>query len=122
MEAFHRGRFQMLTSTSLLDELVGVLLRPRIRRRGRFAVEEIAALRVLLERKARVVPGTYEVDLVPRDPKDNPVVACALEGGAPFIVTNDRRDLLALKVILVAGHPAIQIVQPAPFLRLLGIR
>jgi len=112
----------MLTSASLLDELVGVLLRPRIRTRGRLTVEDVAALRVLLEQKGRVVAGRYEVDLVPSDPKDNPVVACALEGGASLIVTNDRRDLLALKAILISGHPVIQILQPAPFLRLLGIR
>jgi hypothetical protein len=34
-------------------------------------------------------------------------------------VTDDRRDLLPLKVVRLAGHAAIQIVSAAGFLRIL---
>jgi len=68
---------------------------------------------------AVVVPGRYRVDLVSTDPKDNPVLACAIEGVADYVVTDDRRDLLPLKVVHLAGYAPIQIVSAAEFLRLL---
>ena len=74
-----------------------------------------------LRRVALVVPGHYEdLDKVPSDLKDNIVVGCALEAGADYIVTDDRRDLLPLKVIWCAGYRPVQIVSPLAFLRLLG--
>ena len=51
-----------------------------------------------------------------RDPKDDPVLACALGGHADYIVTGDA-DLLEL-----AGHPdlgALRILTPRVFLTLL---
>lgn len=74
-----------------------------------------------LRRTALVVPGHYEdLDKVPTDLKDNIVVACALEAEADYIVTDDRRDLLPLKVIRCSGYRPVQIVSPLAFLRLLG--
>jgi predicted nucleic acid-binding protein len=49
-----------------------------------------------------------------RDPKDDPVLACALAARADYLISNDR-DLLAL------GKPfGIAIVTPAEFLRTVG--
>jgi predicted nucleic acid-binding protein len=74
-----------------------------------------------LRRVALVVPGHYQgLDRVPTDLKDNIVVCCALEAEAEYIVTDDRRDLLPLKVIRCAGYRPVQIVSPPAFLRLLG--
>ena len=78
--------------------------------------DNIASVRAIA---AVVVPGRYRVDLVSTDPKDNPVLACAIEGMAGYVVTDDRRDLLPLKVVRLAGQSPIQIVSAAGFLRLL---
>ena len=78
--------------------------------------DNIASVRAIA---AVVVPGRYQVDLFSTDPKDNPVLACAIEGLADYVVTDDRRDLLPLKVVRLAGHAAIQIVSAAGFLRIL---
>ncbi len=59
----------------------------------------------------RTVPGLYAVELVPTDPRDNPVVAAALEGSADYIVSDDRRDLLPLKAIRLSGHHVIQVAR-----------
>ena len=49
-----------------------------------------------------------------RDPKDDPVLACALAARADYLIRNDR-DLLTL------GTPfGIAIVTPAEFLRTVG--
>jgi predicted nucleic acid-binding protein len=59
---------------------------------------------------------------VPTDPKDNPVVATALEAEAEYLVTLDARDLLALKVIVLRAHRPLQIVSPSDFLAMLRRR
>ncbi len=51
------------------------------------------------------------LDAVPRDPDDNMVLECAMEGKAQYIVTGDK-DLLVLKVFR-----DIQIVRASDFLK-----
>ena len=50
------------------------------------------------------------LDVVPRDPDDNMVLECAIEGNAQYIVTGDK-DLLVLKTFR-----GIQIVSASDFL------
>ena len=67
----------------------------------------------------RVVEGDYqELDIVPRDAKDNPIAAAALEGQVLYLVSRDE-DLPSLKVLRVPGHRPVQIVGPQAFLQLL---
>lgn len=123
VRALQDDRFHLISSEPLLDELRRTFYRPEVQR--------IAPLRPLLPHEiedniasvraiaAVVVPGRYQVDLVSTDPKDNPVLACAIECLADYVVTDDLRDLLPLKVVRLAGHAAIQIVSAAGFLRIL---
>jgi predicted nucleic acid-binding protein len=58
--------------------------------------------------KAVVVAGAFkEVDKVPDDAKDKPLVEAALEGAAEAIVSDDV-DLLSLKVVKVRGFRPVQ--------------
>jgi putative PIN family toxin of toxin-antitoxin system len=101
--------FELVTSTELLDELGDVLQRPAFRRHVEFSDFEIMRAIRGLRRVAQLVPGAYvELKTVPTDPDDNMVVACALEGGANYIVSDDRRDLLPLKMIRVGGQRLVQ--------------
>jgi len=118
-EAIRGRRFRLVTSEYVLDEVRRTLQRPDV---GAIAsVSEAAIARVLqgLRRTAHYVPGDFEVELVPRDPKDNPIVACALEGDAGYVVTDDRKHLLPLKIVRVAGYRPVRIVSPSLFLDLL---
>jgi putative PIN family toxin of toxin-antitoxin system len=54
------------------------------------------------------------LDAVPRDPDDNMVLECALEGKAHYIVTGDK-DLLVLKTFR-----DVQIVRASDFLKVLA--
>jgi len=113
--------FQIVTSETLLEELVDVLQYPRLQKHAPFSSQDLRRIITALRHVALVVPGHYqELDKVPSDFKDNIVVGCALESGAEYIVTDDRRDLLPLKVIRCAGYRPVQIVSPLAFLRLLG--
>jgi putative PIN family toxin of toxin-antitoxin system len=110
----------MVASPAILDELVDVLTRPKLRAQARLSFDDIAMVRVGLQQLAETVLGAYrDVEIVATDPKDNPVVATALEGEAEYLVTLDERDLLALKVVRGRAHRPVQIVSPPDFLALL---
>jgi uncharacterized protein len=118
--AWRERAFQLVTSEPLLDELLEVLRSPRLQRYAPLSDAILARLLAVVRRVAFVAPGHYTgLDKVPTDLKDNIVVGCALEAEADLIVTDDRRDLLPLKVIRCAGFQPVQIVSPTAFLRLL---
>ena len=111
------GAFELVLSPYLLGEVAETLREPEVRALRGLTAAQVDALVAALARVGHVVKGAYEVDLVSRDADDNPVVACALEGGAGFVVTDDRRHLLLLKAVRVAGHRVVQLVSPVAFLR-----
>jgi putative PIN family toxin of toxin-antitoxin system len=82
-------RFEMLCSYHLLEELADVLRRPRISQKYAVSPVRMAGLLELLE-IADVVPGVPGRSFVPDDPDDDWLVACAIEGAADFVVTEDR--------------------------------
>ena len=96
-----------------------MIARPAIMRRARRNLVQLAAFHRWVKRKAEEVEGDYQgLDIVPRDAKDNPIAAAALEGQVPYLVSQDD-DLLSLKVLRMPGHRPVQIVAPRAFLRLL---
>jgi len=107
------GRFVLVTSLLLAEELAFVLTYPRIAQRLRWTREEIAGLLAGLLATAEVTAGQLELPGVSRDPKDDAVVACAVEGGADVIVSGDR-DLLEL-----GGYQGIRMLTPRQFVELL---
>ncbi len=109
------GGFTLVTSEAILTEVSDVLARPHVQRYGPYPPHEIVEAVDALRGVAEVVPGRYEVFTVADDPKDNPVLACALEGHADFVVTDDRKHLLPLK-----HYHGIQIVSMPLFLHTLG--
>lgn len=112
--------FRLVTSELLIEEVITSLQYPRLQKYGPYSRHDLHRIEGVLRRTAVVVPGHYrDLDKVPTDVKDNMVVACALEAGAQYIVTDDRRDLLPLKVIRCPGFQPVQIVRPTAFLRLL---
>lgn len=59
-----------------------------------------------------LTPGKLQLPGVTRDPKDDPVVACAVEGQADYIVSGDQ-DLLVL-----GEYEGVQVVTPRRFVEL----
>lgn len=92
---WREGRFDLLTSAEQLDELMRVTRYPKIRERlapalaGRL-INEIRDLAVLLTELPVVTASP--------DPHDNYLLAMAASGSADFLVTGDKRDLLALRL------------------------
>jgi putative PIN family toxin of toxin-antitoxin system len=92
---WREGRFALLTSADQLDELMRVTRYPKIRERlspalaGRL-INEIRDLAVLLKALPIVTASL--------DPYDNYLLAMASAGSADFLITGDKRDLLALRL------------------------
>lgn len=86
LEAWRAGKFDVLISQALLDELDAVAQRPRLKQ-----LIEAAHARALVEQlhwrgqwvEATAVPPRC------RDPKDHPVLATAISGRANAIVSGD---------------------------------
>jgi putative PIN family toxin of toxin-antitoxin system len=91
LRAWQEGRFAVIISDALLTELEQVWQRPRLKQR--FAAEDA---RYLLE-KLRWRGVVVEITTIPprcRAPRDQPVLATAIDGQANAIVSGDA-DLRA---------------------------
>ena len=89
------GRFDLLTTTEQLDELMRVTRYPKIRERlapaiGGRLVNDLRALAITVDRLPVVDASS--------DPDDNYLLATAAAGGADFLITGDKRHLLGLAV------------------------
>ena len=91
LETWYEGKFQVLISSPLLEELENVLQRPRLKQQIKAKHAEI-----LLE-QLRWRGTMVNLITVPprcRDPKDHPILATAIDGKADAIVSGDA-DLRA---------------------------
>ncbi len=91
LEAWRDGRFEVIVSQSLLEELEKVWQRPRLRKR----IDPGHAWELLHQLRWRAT--AIELSTTPprcRDPKDDPVLATAIDGRADAIVSGDA-DLRA---------------------------
>ncbi|GAN82248.1 putative toxin-antitoxin system toxin component, PIN family [Acidocella aminolytica] len=92
---WRQGRFDLLTSAGQLDELRRVTRYPKIRER----LAPALAGRLINElRDLAVVVNDRPVISVSPDPNDDYLLAIAAAGAADFLVTGDKRDLLALRL------------------------
>jgi uncharacterized protein len=92
---WREGRFDLLTSTEQLDDLMRVTRYPKIRER---LVPALAGRLINELREITVVVKDLPTVAVCADPYDNYLLAMASAGTADFLVTGDKRDLLGLKL------------------------
>jgi putative PIN family toxin of toxin-antitoxin system len=99
--------FVLLVSPSTGAELSDVLACPTVGQLSALPLDELARG---LERFAEPVPGALDLSGACRDPKEDGILACAVEGEADYLVTSDH-DLLTMR-----QHGEICIVNPGQFL------
>lgn len=107
-------RFKLVTSLYQIEELLHVLSYPRIARRLSLSEADLEIFIDGLLTRATVAFGELQLPGVTRDPKDDAIVACAVEGRAQFIVSGDQ-DLLTL-----GSYAGILVLTPRQFLERLG--
>lgn len=96
LEAWRAGKFVLVTSPSIMQEVQEVLSRPKITSYLHLTSSTIRSLLYTFSTRAFVTQGILAVHVVENDPDDNKFIACALEGSATHIVTGDN-DLLRLQ-------------------------
>jgi putative PIN family toxin of toxin-antitoxin system len=109
VERARAGKVQAVTSPELMEEL-GEKLEARLH----FSADQVAETLADYLGFLQVVKIPKRLDAVPRDPEDNMVLECALEGQAQYIVSGDK-DLLELK-----EFQGVQIIRAVDFLTLLA--
>ncbi|MBN2003833.1 MAG: putative toxin-antitoxin system toxin component, PIN family [Anaerolineae bacterium] len=104
-----QGDYTLLYAPALLEELVDVLTRPRIRDKYGITEDDVkTTLALFLLRGEAVVPE--DTVTACRDPKDNKFLEVAVAGEANALVSGDE-DLLVLD-----PFEGIPIITPAEFL------
>ena len=113
LTALQEGAFHLVLSPSLREEYEQVLARPIFTQRFNLSTEEVGAFFRFLDRRAQLVTPDEPYRVAVRDPKDEHVLATALDGDADFLVTGDV-DLLTLAGDAQVG--ALRIVTVRAFL------
>jgi putative PIN family toxin of toxin-antitoxin system len=112
VDAYLDGKYQLVLSPPLLEELLAVLLLPDILDMHGWSDDKIIQFVVNLPAAAVLYPGQAEVAAsLPRDASDVKFLSLALEARADYLVTKDARHLLRLK-----KYRQTRIVTPTQFL------
>ena len=111
VEQARAGRIKVVTCVELMEELA-----EKLELKLGFSPQQSAETLADYLGFIRVVNIPKTLDAVPRDPEDNAVLECALEGKAEFVVSGDL-DLLVLK-----KFRSIEIVRAREFLEILAKR
>lgn len=106
--------FTLLLSPEILEETGHTLLTGRrIRQRYAYADADVHAYLRELRQLAELVVDPPAVTDIVRDPNDDMIVACALQGRAVYVVSRDK-DILSL-----SSYQGIAMVTPERFRNLL---
>ena len=102
------GRFELLFSGEQLNELLRVLDYPKFK----FTQEQKDEFVSILSETSTITETKENLNVITKDPSDNLILECAVEGKADYIITGDRH-LLELK-----EFRGITILTPKQFLDL----
>jgi len=110
-DAWLAGRYKIIVSKPLLEELEDVLYRPRIQQRFGVTEAQVEELLLLITERATPVEISGELHLC-RDARDDMVLETAIVGGAQYIVSRDEditRDLELLEQLQKRGIKAVTV-------------
>lgn len=88
-DAAQAGTYRLVVSPNILKELNRVLHYIRIARKNNLTDVDISRFLFALRKAAFITEDLYEVSRVHADPSDDVFLACALEGGADYLVSED---------------------------------
>lgn len=111
LQAWRKGRFILVTSESILNEVSRVLNYRKIKAKYYLKKKDIEELLFALYLGSDLTPDRLKVQVITQDPEDNKFISCALEGHADYIVTGDEH-LLKIK-----EHKGIKMVTAHEFLK-----
>jgi uncharacterized protein len=83
------GKYRIVSSDLILNELVVVLCRPKFKT----SEAEIQRITAALSRTADIITVKTKIEVVKADPKDDMVIETAIDGKANLIVSGDNHLL-----------------------------
>ena len=107
-------KLNLIISPAILKEARQVFNYPKLIKlleKNKITSAEVDGFLDKMSKIAVITPGQLNVDAIPEDPADNKILACAVEGGADYIISGDHH-LTDLKIF-----QGIKIVGPAAFLK-----
>lgn len=110
LSAWQEGKFELVTSLPILQEVDEVLHRKHIQRKYLLGELDIWAYLLLLTVQGIVVPAVSDIEVISRDPADNKILSAALVGQAQFIVSGDHH------LLDLGAFGGARIVTPRDFL------
>jgi putative PIN family toxin of toxin-antitoxin system len=113
LDAWLSKRFDLFLSETIFDELRRVMHYPHIQER--LSPGQSNRLLAALIRNTLWVEGNLELDVLKRDPSDNPYLACAVEAGADYLVSGNALHFEEAGEIF----RGVKIVSPRQFLDIL---
>lgn len=111
IKAFAETKFRLVISPQILDELLGVISRPKFH--NLITKETAEKLIETIKTQAILVKPTQRFEVIKDDASDNRFLEAAFESEADFIVSEDKH-LLSVK----SFHPPI--ITPNEFLKRLN--
>ena len=104
LKAIQRRKAIHLVSDPIVEEYLRVLDYPQIRKFKKITDEFVADIAAYLVYQTERVELVSSIRLSP-DPDDDVFLETAVDGGATWLVTNDKADLLSLRT--VEGIPIV---------------
>lgn len=112
LKALKAGRFILVTSQAINEEILEVMDRPRLRDKYGLA-DHMFDIAFILWEQSEVIAKLPTVK-ASKDPDDDKFLAAAVGGLAHYLVTGDIKDLLGL-----GEYKGTRIVSPDQFLSIL---
>lgn len=112
--AWAERRFALFVTPPILAEFERVLRYPQVRRNHGLTEAVIQRIAALVRDRTYLLSGDYDIRRVEADPTDNIFLACALEAGADYLVSEDAH-LRRLKY-----YHGTQIISLAQFVQVLN--
>ena len=116
LSLWREGRFALVLSQSIIDEVESVLSRRSLRLKYRYTLTEVTDLINLLH-QASIVEVNTSFELCHRDPTDNILIDCAILGRVQFLVSYDKDLIDDSELKQALFEFGVEIVEPPDFLR-----
>ncbi|HEV8360556.1 MAG TPA: putative toxin-antitoxin system toxin component, PIN family [Candidatus Thermoplasmatota archaeon] len=100
-------RVTLIVSPPMLEELTGVLRRPKFK----LSPAEVSGVVQIVAEAAEIVEARERHGIVPDDPDDDVIMSAAIDGRAAYIVTGDKA------LLDLSTYEGIDIMPVAKFLR-----